>query len=1504
MRKRTLLNSFFLTLLSLVFSASNLWAQEVTFDFTSNEWDYPLSSGSSFSDAAKYNAGNIHDSFPKDGVEVVFKQGATSTTSVTGTNTCSKYFEASNVKHIRFFKNNVMKVFAPAGKAITKIAFEMNNATFNMTNVGAGELSSEDKTWTGDATYVKIKSGATNQIKTMVMTLADKSDATVTPEAEAEEKAFLDFNDPTIHTEFNVTSTTYFTEDVELIDGKRNDNDYLNTENLITTTIPWGTTTTKNGLYYGSGKVYLYLRTGKTTIKCDADKIIKNIKMTFYNSGSWNAGNTINGETTDYATLTSDGWTGNSNVVELNVAGATRIGSITFTIADKPAAEAPAPAAIAPTSFVPEDNSVLGNSFDAAFTAKFDEALTLDNEKISAIKLYKGSVDAANEIAPDVEWKARVENDKDLYIFSLDGDGFVQNIATEEGAKYILVIPAGIVKNTSDVANAELTLTLNGPAPTIKMVSADPANNSTKSSSFVATFNITFDKDITIDNSKASAVKLYIDEVGGTEIAPESGAWSLEKESDGKTLRVYSLDEYSEGPQMITPEAGKKYILVVPAGAVKNADGAENKEIKITLNGPVAPLVAASFDPSDNSVLGNYAQTAITAKFDESLTLDASKAAAIKFYKGAVAAENEIAPEAGAWTVQLQNSNKELYIFSLDEYGEGVQSFTTEEGQKYIWVIPAGIVQNASGTKNVEMTVTLNGPVAPLAVVSSDPADNSEKTAAFAATFNITFDKDITIDNTKAASVKLYIDQVGGTEIAPESGTWSLVKESDGKTLRIFSLDEYGEGPQFITPAEGKKYILVVPAGTVKNGESENKEIKITLNGPAPAPKLVPTSYDPTDGSTLASNFSAAFTANFAEELTLDDSKVASIKLFEKIGDVTTELKPDKEWVVSLEGGKKNLYIWASDYDGFAQGYAAKEGAKYELVIPAGIVKNADGLANEELTLTLNGPVPTVALVSTNPANNATFEAGYQNMSFNLTFDKAVSTTETLLNAGVAFTRNGVAVETNSWSFNLSNDNKTVQVYGKDMDGFTDTYQVAAGDVFVLTIAKDVFSTEAGAKSKEIRLTLNGPELIPEELVLESSTPADGTTLEAGYQNMSFMLNFAQAATTNTDKLNAGVTLTKNGTKVDVVSWGFNLSNGGKTVQLFGMDMDGFTDCYNVEEGDVFVLTIAKAVFTAIGYENNEIKITLNGPAVVAPETFNPTSITPGDGEELNKFHGNYAMPHLELTFEGDIVKVLADNPAIELRKGSADGEVLPISGWRAVVADENPNMLLIDAWDYNVGNNIWFEAENTFYYWVIPAGIVQNADGAVNAAINLKQKGTADTGVLKVVSTSPANRDVVKPSSYTYYQFYVTFENDIEIIKTVPNDVKFYENDVLKLPFASDTEFFDNADIWHAMKEDAKTLYIWGDDGYSLVDSYATVAGNTYKLVIPAGVVKDAQGNENGEITITFTCEATDGINAVKAGSKNGKRFNLNGVRINGSKKGLQILQTEDGRNVKVVVK
>jgi hypothetical protein len=398
---------------------------------------------------------------------------------------------------------------------------------------------------------------------------------------------------------------------------------------------------------------------------------------------------------------------------------------------------------------------------------------------------------------------------------------------------------------------------------------------------------------------------------------------------------------------------------------------------------------------------------------------------------------------------------------------------------------------------------------------------------------------------------------------------------------------------------------------------------------------------------------------------------------------------------------------------------------------------------------------------------------------------------------------------------------------------------------------------------------------------------------------MSFELTFALAPTTTSEKLNAGVTLTKNGTKVDVESWGCNVN--GKTVQLFGMDADYFTDSYKVEEGDVFVLTIAKGVFTAPGAENDEITITLNGPA--APVVFNPTNIYPGNGDELNKFYGNYAMPHLELTFDENVAQILTTNPAIELRKGSVDGEVLPISGWKAEMVDETPNMITLDAWDYEAGSNIWFPVEDVDYYWIIPAGIVKNAAGGQNEQIVLMQKGIVKN--LTVASTTPADKGSIAPG-YTYYQFYVTFEEDIQVVNATPNDdVKFYENDVEKEPFGADEVYAGGVNVWHALKEGAKTLYLWGDDGYELVDGFTAIDGATYKLVIASGIVQDAAGNKNGEITIEFTCSSGSGINALKsADGKAAERFDLNGVRINASKKGVQIIRTADGRSVKVTVK
>ena len=68
---------------------------------------------------------------------------------------------------------------------------------------------------------------------------------------------------------------------------------------------------------------------------------------------------------------------------------------------------------------------------------------------------------------------------------------------------------------------------------------------------------------------------------------------------------------------------------------------------------------------------------------------------------------------------------------------------------------------------------------------------------------------------------------------------------------------------------------------------------------------------------------------------------------------------------------------------------------------------------------------------------------------------------------------------------------------------------------------------------------------------------------------------------------------------------------------------------------------------------------------------------------------------------------------------------------------------------------------------------------------------------------------------------------------------------------------------------------------------------------------MKGANDKKNADITITFTCSSGSGINALKsADDKAAERFDLNGVRINASKKGVQIIRTKDGKTLKVTVK
>ena len=292
-------------------------ATEVTFDFTANEWNHPL--GTSLDG----DPGNL-DELTKDDVLVVFKQAKHKDYP-------PRYWSGPQV---RAYTNNIIRVVAPTGKAITKIEFTAAGTSYFGLTAAGGTL--EGTTWTGNAIYAKFIPTKTNRLTKMVVTLDDTNEET-DKAGDADETVFLDFNDPTIHDEFDVSSTTYLTEDIVLSDGHRDSDDKIDGENRLTTTIPFipdVANSKQNYIRYSSGKVSMYLRGGKVVFKTHADKIFKNIKMT---ASAFNA--TLNGEEVTKEQITGDGWEGNSNVVEMEVTGGTNITDITFVIADKPMEE-------------------------------------------------------------------------------------------------------------------------------------------------------------------------------------------------------------------------------------------------------------------------------------------------------------------------------------------------------------------------------------------------------------------------------------------------------------------------------------------------------------------------------------------------------------------------------------------------------------------------------------------------------------------------------------------------------------------------------------------------------------------------------------------------------------------------------------------------------------------------------------------------------------------------------------------------------------------------------------------------------------------------------------------------------------------------------------------------------------------------------------------------------------------------------------------------------------
>lgn len=285
--------------------AATLSAQtEVTFDFDANEWGLP-----EVTDALNPSTGDIKQSIIKNDVMLVVKYG-------TGT-TSPRMYPA----HMRLYSNNVAKIFAPEGKAITKIEFTPDGGD-NYYKLSGDGLT--DKTWEGNSALVTLKSTATSRLKSMVVTYSNMTSETVIP-TEENESVLIDLTE-------GETDNSELTADYSVT--AKADGGQSRVYAVFPKTTATGALVSKNKWYYNTSTYLTALRmfNETITIKTDADKIIKNVKMTL---GTYNSGNTINGTAVTKSQLTS-GYEVNSEAIDFAIAGQTIIYDITVTLADKP----------------------------------------------------------------------------------------------------------------------------------------------------------------------------------------------------------------------------------------------------------------------------------------------------------------------------------------------------------------------------------------------------------------------------------------------------------------------------------------------------------------------------------------------------------------------------------------------------------------------------------------------------------------------------------------------------------------------------------------------------------------------------------------------------------------------------------------------------------------------------------------------------------------------------------------------------------------------------------------------------------------------------------------------------------------------------------------------------------------------------------------------------------------------------------------------------------------
>lgn len=239
--------------------------------------------------------------------------------------------------------------------------------------------------------------------------------------------------------------------------------------------------------------------------------------------------------------------------------------------------------------------------------------------------------------------------------------------------------------------------------------------------------------------------------------------------------------------------------------------------------------------------------------------------------------------------------------------------------------------------------------------------------------------------------------------------------------------------------------------------------------------------------------------------------------------------------------------------------------------------------------------------------------------------------------------------------------------------------------------------------------------------------PAAETVLPKAYGNyatMSFTFTFDQAVTVGDV---TGVKLMKedavDGSEITPDDdWRATMSNGGKTVTIWGADYDGFT-CYFSCEDVPYYLVIPAGVLT-----DEEIVIEYYGLNAPAPAALQLENVVPEPNAVLPKMYSTMVSMSFELTFDQAVT--VSNVSDVKLMEGSEDGtEIEPMDVWDYSQSNGNKTVTLFGA-DYD-GYTDYFFAKDMNYYLCIPKGVFTAANGATNEPITLMYYGIDEpTGV------------------------------------------------------------------------------------------------------------------------------------------------------------------------------